>query len=154
MKEIDLVFPRFKNEDKMTESEICLACHTCCKYVTVVIDSPRSKDQRDSYGWYLSHKNVEIYIDHDNDWNLLFKTPCNNLLPDGACSIYETRFDICREYESDSCSRVGSDCKVLFATPEEMYSYLDAKKAKSAAKKSSEKKSAPKKKAIKKKKSA
>jgi len=154
MKEIDLIFPKFENEDKMTESEICLACHGCCSYITVVIDSPRSKDQRDSYGWYLSHRNVEIYIDHDNDWNLLFKTPCNNLLPGGICGIYEKRFDICREYEADSCSRVGSDSKIIFTTAEELYKYLDKKKAKNSKKKSSGKKTAVKKKPMKRKKSA
>ena len=132
MHEIELVFPKFKNEENMTESEICLACHGCCNYITVVIDYPRSKDERDSYGWYLSHKNVEIYIDHDNDWNLLFKTPCNHLKPDGACAIYETRFEICREYEADACSRMGTDYKKLFATPDELYDYLNEKKAKNA----------------------
>jgi hypothetical protein len=153
MKEIELIFPKFKNEESMTESEICLACHGCCSYISVVIESPRSKDQRDSYGWYLSHRNVEIYIDHDNDWNLLFKTPCNHLLPNGACGVYETRFDICREYEADSCSRTGSDCKILFKSSEELYKYLDDRKT-TNAKKKSDKKSSLKKKTVKRKKTA
>lgn len=145
MKEIELLFPKFKNEDQMTESEICLACHGCCSYVSVVIDSPSTKELRDSYGWYLSHKNVEIYIDHDNDWNLLFKTTCNFLGSNGACGIYETRFDICRDYSSDSCSRVGSDHKILFATADSLYKYLEEKKKKKADKKKDKVKSSDKK---------
>ena len=40
-----LVFPQFENEDKMTESEICLKCTGCCRYITVEIDKPRSKEK-------------------------------------------------------------------------------------------------------------
>ena len=69
-----LVFPKFENEDKMTESEICCKCTGCCRYVSVDIQKPRSKDQIDLYTWYLLHKNVQIYIDNDKGWNLLFIT--------------------------------------------------------------------------------
>lgn len=123
----------------MTESEICLACHGCCNYVTVGLDFPRSKDQKDSYSWYLSHRNVEIYIDNDNDWNLLFKTPCNHLQPGGVCGIYEKRFEICRDYEADSCSRTGKDHKILFKTADEMMRYLQRRSKKKTTKKAAKK---------------
>ena len=35
-----LVFPKFENEDKMTESEICCKCSGCCRYVSVDISNP------------------------------------------------------------------------------------------------------------------
>jgi hypothetical protein len=60
-----LIFPKFENEDKMTESEICCKCTGCCRYVSVDIKKPRSKDAIDLYVWYLLHKNVQIYIDND-----------------------------------------------------------------------------------------
>lgn len=66
-----LVFPKFENEDKMTVSEICCKCTGCCRYVSVDLQKPRSKDQIDLYTWYLLHKNVQIYIDNDKGWNLL-----------------------------------------------------------------------------------
>lgn len=133
--EIELNFPKFENEDKMTESEICLACTGCCRYVTVPIEFPRAKAKLDEYVWYLLHRNVEIYIDHDNDWNVMFKTPCDKLLDNGMCSIYETRPQICRDYSAKSCSRTGKDHKFLFKRPQELLDYLaERKKSKTKGK--------------------
>lgn len=146
--EIDLTFPKFPNEDQMTESEICVKCHGCCMYVTVPLDSPRSKSAKDIFRWYLLHQNVEIYIDHDRQWQILFKTPCNQLLANGMCAIYETRPQICKDYKADACSRVGKDYIELFQTPAELDAYFDkkAKKAKKAQKTkiANQKKSEPK----------
>lgn len=130
-----LVFPQFDNEEQMTTSEICLACTGCCRYVSVGIDKPNSKELRDHYRWFLLHRNVQIYIDNENDWNVLFITPCTKLQDNGACAIYENRPDICREYEADSCSRVGKDHKQLFETAEAMLDYLEAEKEKRRKKK-------------------
>ncbi len=96
-------------------------------YVTVPLDSPRSKSQKDLFRWYLLHQNVEIYIDHDRQWQILFKTPCNKLLDNGMCSIYETRPQICRDYQADACSRVGKDYIELFQTPEDLERYFQAR---------------------------
>lgn len=128
--EIVLSFPKFENEESMSESEICVACHGCCSYVTIPLEYPRSRTKIEEYRWYLVHRNVEIFIDHDSEWQLLFKTPCDYLDGKGYCTIYETRPDICREYQADSCSRVGSDHTHLFAKPEELLAYLDEKKGK------------------------
>lgn len=133
--EIELHFPQFENEDQMTESEICIACHGCCSYVTVPLEYPRSRQKRDLYTWYLHHRNVEIFIDHDRVWNLLFKTPCDQMSTDGACNVYETRPDICREYSAKACSRVGSDHTDLFRTPEDMFEYLENRKRSRSANK-------------------
>ncbi|MCB1176227.1 MAG: YkgJ family cysteine cluster protein [Leptospiraceae bacterium] len=131
-----LVFPQFKNEDKMTESEICCKCTGCCRYVSVPLAKPgRSKETIDHYVWYLLHKNVQIYIDNDGDWNLLFITPCSELMPDGRCGVYETRPQICRDYSPDSCSRVGKDHTHLFMTPKAMLDYLEEQKKKRKEKK-------------------
>ena len=142
--EIELVFPHFENEDQMTESEICVACHGCCMYVTVPLDPPRSKSQKDIFRWYLLHQNVEIYIDHDKQWQILFKTRCKQLLDNGMCAIYENRPQICKDYKSDSCSRVGKDYIELFRTPAQLEQYFQKKAAKSkkSAAKASVKKAA------------
>jgi Fe-S-cluster containining protein len=146
MSEIKLNFPRFPDEVSMTPEQICIACHGCCFYVTAPLDTPKSKQQKDLYSWYLHHQNVEIYVDHDKAWQLLFKTPCNHIGKDGMCGVYETRPDICRDYSSTNCSRVGDDHIVLFTKPEEMFAWLDSKKttAKKTQKKSSKKKTAKK----------
>lgn len=132
--EIELVFPKFPDEDKMTESEICVRCHGCCMYVTVPLDSPRSKDQKDLFRWYLLHRNVEIYIDHDRQWQILFKTPCTKLLDNGMCAVYETRPQICRDYKADACSRVGKDYIELFKTQAELDLYFESRKSATAKK--------------------
>lgn len=145
--EIELIFPKFPDEDRMTESEICVRCHGCCMYVTVPLDSPRSKDQKDLFRWYLLHRNVEIYIDHDRQWQILFKTPCTKLLDNGMCAVYETRPQICRDYKADACSRVGKDYIELFKTPAELDLYFESRKsatAKKTGKKSAKKKAASK----------
>ena len=125
-----LIFPQFKNEEKMTESEICLKCTGCCRYVTVEIDKPRNKEKVELYTWYLLHKNVQIYIDNEGDWNLLFITTCTELQSDGKCGIYPTRPKICKEYSPKSCSRTGKDHTHLFMTPSALIEYLDEEKAK------------------------
>lgn len=129
-KEITLSFPRFENEENLSESEICISCHGCCNYVTVQIEPPRSKTLKDEYTWYLLHRNVDIFIDNDNVWQLLFKTPCEKLGIDGVCGIYESRPTLCRSYSADACSRTGSDHKFLFSNPDEMFDYLNSRKKK------------------------
>jgi len=135
IQEMELVFPKFKDEEKMTESEICIACHGCCNYVTVPVEYPRSKDKIDNYVWYLLHRNVEIYIDNYKKWFLLFKTPCDKLGANGACGIYETRPQVCRDYSADACSRVGKDHTHLFKRLDELLAFLQAGKKKTARKK-------------------
>ena len=125
-----LVFPQFENEDKMTESEICVKCTGCCRYVTVEIAKPRSKEKIELYTWYLLHKNVQIYIDNEKTWNLLFITTCTKLGGDGRCNIYQTRPKICKEYSPKSCSRTGKDHTHLFMTPEALLDYLEEEKSK------------------------
>ncbi|MCE9502010.1 MAG: YkgJ family cysteine cluster protein, partial [Leptospira sp.] len=95
-----LVFPTFENESQMSQEQICLACTGCCRYVSVEIGKPKNKVLIDQYIWYLLHKNVQIYIDHDNGWNLLFITPCTKLMPDGRCGIYSERPNLCRDYSA------------------------------------------------------
>lgn len=123
-----LVFPKFKNEKKMTVSEICCACTGCCGYVSVQIYPPKKKVDIDHYTYYLLHQNVQIYIDNDDEWNLLFITPCTQLDKEtGFCKIYSKRPQICKDYSPDNCSRVGKDHKHLFQTPKSMLSYLKKK---------------------------
>lgn len=130
-----LVFPQFENEDEMSQSEICIRCSGCCNYVVLPIDKPKTKTNIDQYTWFLLHKNVQIYIDNDDSWNILFITPCTKLKANGGCSIYEKRPKICKDYSPESCSRVGKDHKVIFETPEAMIAYIEAEKEKRKRKK-------------------
>ena len=80
------------------------------------------------------HKNVQIYIDNDKGWNLLFITPCTKLQSDGKCGIYPTRPKLCKDYSASSCSRTGKDHTHLFMTPDALLSYLEEEKKKKTKK--------------------
>jgi len=126
--EMELVFPRVKDEARMTEGEICIACHGCCNYITVPLPYPRSKDRMDQYVWYLLHRNVEIEIDNYRKWFLVLKTPCDKLGAGGTCGIYATRPEFCRDYSASACSQVAKDHMFRFRKPEEMLLYLESRK--------------------------
>ncbi|MCS7204127.1 MAG: YkgJ family cysteine cluster protein [Leptospiraceae bacterium] len=130
--EIELYFPKFsrKEEKSLTSQEKCILCHGCCMYITVPLDPPDNEETIENYLWYLYHRNIEVYLDHNDQWQLLVKTPCENLLPNGLCSIYEKRPKICREYDPSSCSRVGKDYKVLFKTASDFLKFINKKNKK------------------------
>jgi Fe-S-cluster containining protein len=75
----------------------------CCTYTTEALGiTPRSKSDFDHLLWQVSHEGIEIYKDEDG-WFLLLQGKCEHLLENGACAIYETRPQICREYDNDWC---------------------------------------------------
>ena len=82
----------------------CQRCSNskCCAYFTQAIDAPRSKQDFNHLLWQISHRGVQVYKD-ETGWYLLVNTPCNHLLSDGRCGIYDTRPQICRDYTNDFC---------------------------------------------------
>lgn len=88
----------------ITPENKCSFCYNskCCTYITQQIDTPRTKDEFDFLLWQVSHQNVQAYKDEDG-WFLLFNTRCGHLQSDGRCGIYETRPQICRDYDNDYC---------------------------------------------------
>ena len=102
---------------KVDWTKTCIGCQYCCTYVSLPIDKPRTDADFDVVRWYLAHRNIHIYIDHDGDWLFLVNNVCENLTP-GGCAIYEKRFDICRHYEADSCEMTrGEPGKRFFSGP-------------------------------------
>jgi Fe-S-cluster containining protein len=85
----------------------CAGCSMCCRYIAMEIDRPEEKKDVEQIRWFLLHKDVWIFIDHDHSWNIQFNTPCEKL--DGhLCSIYEKRPQICRDYSTDNCEKYGN----------------------------------------------
>jgi len=93
-----------KSKIKITAQNKCSFCTgtKCCQYVTQHIDTPRSKSDFEFLLWQVSHLNVEIYKDKDG-WFLMFMTRCQHLQDSGACGIYDTRPQLCRDYSNDWC---------------------------------------------------
>jgi len=89
---------------KITTENKCGFCTNskCCTYITEELVTPRSMHDFDHMLWQLSHRDVQAYKDEDG-WYLLVNNPCNHLLADGRCGIYDDRPLICREYTNDFC---------------------------------------------------
>lgn len=82
----------------------CSRCtgSTCCTYTTEALGSVRAKSDFDHLLWQVSHQAVEVYKDHDG-WFLLIRGSCEHLQPNGTCGIYETRPQVCRDYDNVWC---------------------------------------------------
>ncbi|MGB0722468.1 MAG: YkgJ family cysteine cluster protein [Gammaproteobacteria bacterium] len=112
---------------ELTPENKCSFCPgtRCCQYITQRIDTPRSKVDFDHLLWQVAHENVEIYKEKEG-WFLMIFQPCAKLMPDGACGIYETRPQICRDYSNDYCeydSPAEEGFLLHFRTLEELDEY-------------------------------
>jgi uncharacterized protein len=97
----------------------------CCRYVALVIDTPRTKNDFENIRWFVSHEKVAVSKDQENDWLLEFETPCKHL-KNNLCEIYENRPEICRCYDPDDCERKydGGYAKIRFTAPEEVEQFV------------------------------
>ncbi len=88
-------------------SILCEHCAAaCCRYLAIPIDKPRNARDYDDLRWYLMHEGVTLFVE-EGDWYIQFATRCKNLGLDNRCMIYDTRPDICREYEPGDCDYSG-----------------------------------------------
>lgn len=115
------------SEIEITPENKCSFCTAsiCCTYVTQHIDTPRSKVDFQHLLWQVSHDHVKAYKDEDG-WTLLIEAKCQHLQIDGACGIYATRPQICRDHSNEYCefdvpSEDGFD--LYFQNYEELLAY-------------------------------
>ena len=104
----------------------------CCTYITQQITTPRSKADFDYLLWQVSHQGIEIYKD-DEGWFLLIPARCSHIQANGQCGIYETRPQICREYENDYCEfdePASNNFDLYFQTYEQLLMYCKKRFAK------------------------
>ncbi len=113
----------------MESDNPCQGCSLCCRYVALEIDTPEDQNDFDQIKWFLVHKNVWVFIDHDDSWNLQFNTPCEKL-EGHLCGIYKTRPQICRDYSTENCERYGegNSFKILWKSMEDFEEYLETSK--------------------------
>ncbi len=114
---------------KKNESVNCDVCSAeCCKYVAIEIDEPTDKNDYDNIRWYLMHKNINVFIDHDDDWYIEFKAVCNHLGADNKCAIYNNRPAICADHGVNDgvCEFFGEESpfKVCFKSETEFEKYM------------------------------
>ncbi len=108
------------------EENPCHGCTKCCEYVALEIDTPEDKNDFGQIRWFLTHKDVWVFIDNDDSWNLQFNTPCEKIGDAGWCDIYDERPTICRGYTSDNCDKngAGDSFKLLWKNLEEFDEWL------------------------------
>ena len=113
-----------------TYSAPCGECGgKCCEYVAIEIDKPTSKKEYDHVRWYLAHKNVNVFIDHDKNWYIEFRTECLEMDENKLCTIYQIRPKICREHgnEEGECEFHDNPYSAYFSTRIEFEQYLKKK---------------------------
>ena len=91
----------------------------CCRYVAIVLDTPRSKSDFENIRWFVSHENIAVHKDKDGDWLVEFVTPCK-YLNDQLCSIYENRPEVCRKYDPDDCEKKFDTTEITFKNIEDV----------------------------------
>lgn len=109
----------------------CTECGgSCCRYVAIEIDRPSSKTDYDHIRWWLLHRDVNVFIDHDKKWHVEFRGVCENLGPDSQCRDYNRRPEICRTHGNleEECEYFDSPYLYYFSNIREFERYLDKKK--------------------------
>jgi Fe-S-cluster containining protein len=92
---------------KKRKPDPCKKCDgKCCRYLALEIDKPTTKGDYDDIRWYVSHRNVSVFID-SRRWYLGVKGRCQHLEKDNRCKIYDRRPRICRRHKVDSCEFYG-----------------------------------------------
>ncbi len=84
--------------NKQVEQAIdCTQCGNCCKTLLINVSKERSK-QLANYLQQSVQKFEETYIEKGSNGMMLMNTiPCH-FLNDNSCTVYEHRFDGCREF--------------------------------------------------------
>lgn len=101
LKNLFFIYLRMKDPNLKT----CKGCPgSCCKYIVIELDTPRSKKDFEEIRWFVTHKNVLVYVEEDGTWNVEFTTPCEFLGKNNLCTIYEKRPEICKKYDHEECT--------------------------------------------------
>lgn len=98
----------------------------CCRDVAVEIDKPENFNDFETIKWLIAHKNVVVYIDHDDDWMAEFDTDCEMLDENNNCRIYNERYPVCSRHDPSECiiGGEGEHFKRMFKNAEEVDAYM------------------------------
>jgi Fe-S-cluster containining protein len=105
--------------------KVCQTCRgKCCTYMAVEIDTPSTLSDFENIRWYCAHKNTWVYKE-EGAWHVVFEGRCEFLQDDYACSIYEKRPGVCRDYKWGECEYfLRGEFDLEFHTLDEVDEYL------------------------------
>ncbi|HIH24639.1 TPA: hypothetical protein HA251_06420 [Candidatus Woesearchaeota archaeon] len=102
----------------------------CCKHIAVPFEEPVTPEDFAAVRLWLSHENVIVYKDNEDDWVVEFQTKCGNLVGN-RCSVYGGKEypRVCGEYEMNTCvmNEEGDWWQILFKTIEDVDAYCREK---------------------------
>lgn len=118
--------------EKHFEHLDCSRCDAkCCRYIALEIDKPTCKRDYDQIRWYLRHKDVHVFVDHEGDWCIEFKANCDALGTDNRCAKYDDRPNVCKEHgrgkECDYYHEEHAPYVENFNSSEEFETYLEGR---------------------------
>jgi Fe-S-cluster containining protein len=87
----------------------CYGCAACCRYVAVELDPPTVPRDYDQIHWYLTHRDVSVYIDWEGDWYVEFKTRCEHLTEAATCAAYRDRPELCSDFSVEECEKTTQE---------------------------------------------
>jgi len=116
----------------------CFECAKCCTYVAVEIDTPTTNAEYDQIVWYLYHERVEVFVDWEDAWHVLFRTRCEQLTSAGMCGVYATRPAICKDFDWRACEQRytpadGSPDKLAWLDAEGFLAWFEAQRPRAFA---------------------
>ena len=83
----------------------CAGCGgQCCRSFVLPIDTPETRQDFDALRWLVLHRGVQFLV-NGTRWEIEVALPCSKLQPDGRCSIYGSRPQVCIDYEVETCER-------------------------------------------------
>lgn len=113
----------------MAKKSLCNKCTgLCCRYFALPIETPEDKGDYDDIRWFLSHKDITVFIE-DDDWYINIKNKCKHLAPGNGCRIYNKRPRICRGYTVRDCDLTEGeyDYELHFTNDKQMEEYIKIK---------------------------
>jgi len=108
----------------------CRECRgSCCRYIALEIDTPTCKSDYDKIRWYLLHRDVSVFVDHDSVWHIEFQTPCEAQDQENRCAIYSDRPKICRDYavEEGVCEYYDNPFSLYFTGWSQFEQWLESR---------------------------
>ncbi len=110
----------------------CRDCGDCCSYIATEIDDPTTFADYENIHWYLTHKNISVYIDDENDWFIEFRSECEHITESKTCGIYEERPKICEEFSWHECEKSSEEraWKYYFNTYADLIDWMQKKRPK------------------------